>query len=76
MGLTMTPVIAGVEIFKFSVSSLEEGLSTHRKTDELAGSSSIEIIDPAECPSAGKDLKPVMPMPMLLPIVCCQQSQF
>ena len=45
---------------KVTFSGMEEGLSIRRKTDELTGLSSIEIIDPAERPSAGKDLKPAI----------------
>jgi DNA-directed RNA polymerase subunit beta' len=41
-------------------SGMEDGLSIRRQTDELTGLSSIEVIDPAERPSAGKDLKPAV----------------
>ncbi|GAB1259192.1 DNA-directed RNA polymerase subunit beta' [Aurantivibrio plasticivorans] len=41
-------------------SGMEEGLSVRRQTDELTGLTSIEVIDPAERPSAGKDLKPTV----------------
>jgi DNA-directed RNA polymerase subunit beta' len=39
---------------------MEDGLSIRKQTDELTGLSSIEIIDPAERPAAGKDLKPAI----------------
>ncbi|AFU99025.1 DNA-directed RNA polymerase subunit beta' [Simiduia agarivorans] len=41
-------------------SGMEEGLTIRRQTDELTGLSSIEVIDPAERPAAGKDLKPAI----------------
>jgi DNA-directed RNA polymerase subunit beta' len=41
-------------------SGMEDGLSIRRQTDEITGLSSIEIMDPAERPSAGKDLKPAV----------------
>ncbi len=43
-----------------ALTGMEEGLSIRRKTDELTGLSSIEVIDPAERPSGGKDLKPAV----------------
>lgn len=45
---------------KVAFSGMEEGLSVRQQTDELTGLSSIEIIDPAERPLAGKDLKPTV----------------
>ncbi|MGI1677158.1 MAG: DNA-directed RNA polymerase subunit beta' [Cellvibrionaceae bacterium] len=45
---------------RVAFSGMEEGLSVRRQTDELTGLSSIEIIDPAERPAAGKDLKPTL----------------
>src|SRR5690606_4294230 len=36
------------------------GLSIRRQTDELTGLSSIEVLDTAERPSAGKDLRPAV----------------
>ncbi len=45
---------------KVALTGMEEGLSIRRKTDDMTGLSSIEIIDPAERPSAGKDLKPAV----------------
>ncbi|ODS22606.1 DNA-directed RNA polymerase subunit beta' [Candidatus Endobugula sertula] len=45
---------------KVAFSGMEDGLSIRRQTDELTGLSSIEIIDPAERPVAGKDLKPAI----------------
>ena len=48
--------VAGKIVF----SGMEDGLSIRRQTDELTGLSSIEVIDPAERPAAGKDLKPAV----------------
>ena len=48
--------VAGTVAF----SGMEDGLSVRRQTDELTGLSTIEVIDPAERPSAGKDLKPAI----------------
>jgi DNA-directed RNA polymerase subunit beta' len=45
---------------RVSFSGLEENLSMRSKTDELTGLSSTEIIDPAERPAAGKDLRPAI----------------
>ena len=45
---------------RVAFSGMEEGLSIRRQTDEITGLSSIEIMDPAERPSAGKDLKPAV----------------
>ncbi|WP_299982905.1 DNA-directed RNA polymerase subunit beta' [uncultured Pseudoteredinibacter sp.] len=45
---------------KVSFSGFEDGLSVRRQTDDLTGLTSIEILDPAERPSAGKDLKPAI----------------
>jgi len=41
-------------------SGMEDGLSIRRQTDELTGLTSIEVMDPAERPAAGKDLKPAI----------------
>ena len=53
------PIVAEVA-GKAAFTGMEEGLSIRKKTDELTGLSSIEIIDPAERPLAGKDLKPAV----------------
>jgi DNA-directed RNA polymerase subunit beta' len=45
---------------RVAFSGMEDGLSIRKQTDELTGLSSIEIIDPAERPAAGKDLKPAI----------------
>ena len=45
---------------KVAFSGMEDGLSIRRQTDDLTGLTSIEIIDPAERPAAGKDLKPAI----------------
>ena len=48
--------VAGIAQF----SGMEEGISVHRQTDELTGLSKIEVMDPAERPAAGKDLRPTV----------------
>jgi len=48
--------VAGKVVF----AGMEDGLSIRRQTDELTGLSSIEVLDPAERPAAGKDLKPAV----------------
>ncbi len=53
------PIVTEVK-GKVAFSGFEEGLSVRRQTDELTGLSSIEVIDPAERPAAGKDLKPTI----------------
>ena len=45
---------------KVAFTGMEEGLSIKKQTDELTGLASIEIMDPSERPSAGKDLKPAI----------------
>ncbi len=45
---------------KVRFSGMEDGLSVRRQTDELTGLSSIEVLDPSERPSAGKDLRPAV----------------
>ncbi|WP_317933549.1 DNA-directed RNA polymerase subunit beta' [Halioxenophilus sp. WMMB6] len=42
------------------LTGMEDGLSIRRQTDELTGLTSIEVMDPAERPAAGKDLKPAV----------------
>ncbi|GMG88652.1 DNA-directed RNA polymerase subunit beta' [Biformimicrobium ophioploci] len=42
------------------MTGMEEGLSIRKQTDEITGLTSIEVIDPAERPAAGKDLKPAV----------------
>jgi DNA-directed RNA polymerase subunit beta' len=39
---------------------MEEGITVNRQTDELTGLSSIQIIDPAERPASGKELRPAI----------------
>ncbi|WP_049724087.1 DNA-directed RNA polymerase subunit beta' [Gilvimarinus polysaccharolyticus] len=41
-------------------SGMEDNLSIRRQTDELTGLSSIEVMDPSERPSAGKDMRPAI----------------
>src|SRR5690554_1822246 len=48
--------VAGIVTF----SGMEEGLSVRRQTDELTGLGSVEVLDPAGRPSAGKDLRPAV----------------
>jgi DNA-directed RNA polymerase subunit beta' len=45
---------------KVRFSGMEEGITVNRQTDELTGLSSIKIIDPAERPAAGKDIRPAV----------------
>ncbi|MFL0796045.1 MAG: DNA-directed RNA polymerase subunit beta' [Cellvibrionaceae bacterium] len=45
---------------RVTFSGMEESLSIRKQTDELTGLSSIEVIDPNERPSAGKDLRPAI----------------
>ena len=55
----MHPIITEVA-GKVRFSGMEEGISVKRQTDELTGLSSIEVIDPAERPSSGKDMRPAI----------------
>jgi DNA-directed RNA polymerase subunit beta' len=48
--------VAGKVVF----AGMEDGLSIRKKTDDLTGLTSIEVLDPAERPAAGKDLKPAV----------------
>jgi DNA-directed RNA polymerase subunit beta' len=48
--------VAGKVVF----AGMEDGLSIRRQVDDLTGVASIEILDPAERPAAGKDLKPAI----------------
>ncbi|MCP8900872.1 DNA-directed RNA polymerase subunit beta' [Gilvimarinus xylanilyticus] len=45
---------------KVTFSGMEDNLSVRRQTDELTGLSSIEVMDPSERPSAGKDMRPAI----------------
>ncbi len=53
------PIITEVE-GKVKFSGMEEGISINTTTDELTGLSAINIIDPAERPAAGKDMRPAI----------------
>ena len=53
------PIISEVA-GKVSFAGMEDGLSIRRQTDDLTGLTSIEVLDPAERPAAGKDLKPAV----------------
>ena len=41
-------------------SGMEEGITIKRQTDDLTGLSSIAVIDAAERPAAGKDIRPAV----------------
>ena len=41
-------------------SGMDEGITVKRKTDDLTGLSSIEVIEPGERPAAGKDIRPAV----------------
>jgi DNA-directed RNA polymerase subunit beta' len=45
---------------KVILSGMEDGLSIRRQQDAITGLTSIEVLDPAERPSAGKDLRPAV----------------
>jgi len=45
---------------KVKFDAMEEGLSVTHQTDEITGLSSISVMDTAERPSAGKDLRPAI----------------
>jgi DNA-directed RNA polymerase subunit beta' len=45
---------------KLLYSGMEDGITVRRQTDELTGLTSISVIDPAERPAAGKDLRPAI----------------
>ncbi|TVZ38213.1 DNA-directed RNA polymerase subunit beta' [Alteromonadaceae bacterium 2753L.S.0a.02] len=45
---------------RVAMTGMEDGLSIRKQTDDLTGLSSIEILDPGERPSAGKDMKPAV----------------
>ena len=53
------PIISEVE-GKVKFTSMEEGLTVRRQTDEITGLSSLTVIDPAERPSAAKELRPAV----------------
>lgn len=53
------PMVAEVR-GKAVLTGMEDGLSVRKQTDDLTGLSSTEVMDPAERPSAGKDLKPAV----------------
>jgi DNA-directed RNA polymerase subunit beta' len=53
------PIITEVAgTVKFS--GMEEGITINRQTDELTGLSNIEVVDSAERPAAGKDIRPAI----------------
>ncbi|MEX2366806.1 MAG: DNA-directed RNA polymerase subunit beta', partial [Pseudohongiellaceae bacterium] len=53
------PIVAEVA-GKVKFSGMEEGLSVKRQTDEITGLSSISVMDVAERPTGGKELRPAM----------------
>lgn len=48
--------VAGKVVFE----NFEQGITVSHRTDELTGLTSIEIIDPKDRPSAGKDVRPAV----------------
>jgi DNA-directed RNA polymerase subunit beta' len=53
------PIVTEVKgTAKFS--GMEEGITIRRQTDDLTGLSSISVIDPAERPTSGKDMRPAV----------------
>ena len=81
------PIISEVA-GRVSFSGMEDGLSIRRQQDEITGLSTIQILDPSERPSAGKDLKPAitlvdekvmslsLPTPTSLRTTCCHPKPF
>jgi DNA-directed RNA polymerase subunit beta' len=73
---------------KLLYSGMEDGITVRRQTDELTGLTSISVIDPAERPAAGKDLRPAITLlmakvksyawlePIFLPITSYLQMRF
>ena len=53
------PIISEVA-GKAAFTGMEEGITVHKKTDELTGLTSTEVMDPASRPAAGKDLRPMV----------------
>ena len=45
---------------KVALTGAEDGVSVRKKTDDLTGLSSLEVMDIGERPAAGKDLKPAI----------------
>ncbi len=45
---------------KVEFEDMDEGVSVNRKTDELTGLTSVEVIDSKDRPAAGKDLRPAV----------------
>ena len=53
------PIVAEIA-GKVQFSAMEEGLSVKRQTDEITGLSSISVMEVAERPSSGKDMRPAV----------------
>jgi len=53
------PIVTEVEGLVI-LDDMEEGLSVNRQTDELTGLTNINVMDPKDRPSAGKDLRPAV----------------
>ncbi|WP_261842611.1 DNA-directed RNA polymerase subunit beta' [Aliamphritea ceti] len=53
------PVISEVA-GKIEFVGMEDGITVKQQTDELTGLSTIEILDPAARPAAGKDIRPMI----------------
>lgn len=45
---------------KVRFSGMEDGITIKKKTDEITGLSSIEVMDPKDRPASGKDLRPAI----------------
>ncbi len=45
---------------RVKLSGMEEGITITRQTDELTGLTNIVVMDPAERPAAGKDMRPAV----------------
>ena len=45
---------------RVKLSGMEEGITINRQTDELTGLTNIVVMDPAERPAAGKDMRPAV----------------
>ncbi|MAY57407.1 MAG: DNA-directed RNA polymerase subunit beta' [Gammaproteobacteria bacterium] len=53
------PIITEVK-GRVAFTNMEEGLTVRRQTDEITGLSSLTVMDPAERPSAAKELRPAI----------------
>ncbi|HHO59534.1 MAG TPA: DNA-directed RNA polymerase subunit beta', partial [Thiotrichales bacterium] len=53
------PIITEVE-GKVKFTDFVEGVTVQKRTDEITGLSSVEVMDPKQRPTAGKDLRPLI----------------